>query len=90
MEKKEVARWMDTIMSIPGMNEMVKLDLKVSRKNILLMTGFIENGLEGKGSDQSPLLQSLSDEDRKVLSAIGSDCLEKAGLRELSEKLKSF
>ncbi len=32
----DVARVYDTIMSIPGMNEPVKIDIKISRKNVLI------------------------------------------------------
>lgn len=43
--KNEVAKVFDTVLSIPGMSENVKIDLKISRKNVLLLSHFIEQGL---------------------------------------------
>jgi len=37
----DVAKIYDTIMSIPGMNEKVKIDMKSSRKNVLLLNRVI-------------------------------------------------
>ena len=38
----DVAKVYDTILSIPGMNETVKIDLKISRRNGLLLNSIIE------------------------------------------------
>jgi hypothetical protein len=35
----------ETLLCRPGMNEAVKIDVKVSRKSILLQSSVIENGL---------------------------------------------
>jgi len=37
----DVAKVYDTILGIPGMNEMVKIDMKISRKNVLLLHSVI-------------------------------------------------
>jgi hypothetical protein len=89
MEKSEVAKLMDTIMSIPGMNEMVKIDFKISRKNVLLLNSVIERGLGGK-DDISGLLDSVPKETLQELKELSGACLQKAGLMELSDKLKAF
>jgi hypothetical protein len=39
----------DTILSIRGMNETVKIDLKISRKNVLLLNNVIRRGLAKMG-----------------------------------------
>jgi hypothetical protein len=84
----DVAKVYDTILSIPGMNETVKIDLKMSRKNVLLLNSVIERGLTAKDDDKaSNLLNNVPEESLKELRAIASDCLQKAGLIELSEKL---
>jgi hypothetical protein len=84
----DVAKVYDTILSIPGMNETVKIDLKMSRKNVLLLNSVIERGLTAKDDDKSSnLLNNVPEESLKELRAIASDCLQKAGLIELSEKL---
>lgn len=56
----DVAQVFDTILSIPGMNELVKIDLKISRKNVLLLNHVIERGLLAKVDDKaSNLLTSV-------------------------------
>jgi hypothetical protein len=41
----DVTNVYDTILSIPRMNDTVKIDLKISRKNVLLLHKVIERGL---------------------------------------------
>ncbi|WP_121355713.1 hypothetical protein [Flavisolibacter nicotianae] len=87
----DVAQVYGTILSIPGMNETVKIDLKISRKNILLLNQVIERGLSLKGDEvSSNLLDIMPEDSLQELTTISDDCLKKAGLVELSEKLKSF
>jgi hypothetical protein len=87
----DVAKVYDTILSIPGMNETVKIDLRISRKNVLLLNSVIERGLTVKDDDKSSnLLNSVPQETLQELNALARDCLQKAGLIELSEKLTSL
>ncbi len=85
----DVAKVYDTILSIPGMNETVKIDVKISRRNVLLLNSVIERGLTGKDADGklSNLLDIVPKETLQELSAFSVDFLKKAGLTELSEKL---
>jgi len=81
----------DLILSIPGMGEMIKIDFRVSRKIALLLNNVIERGLSAKGDEKSEgLLANMPQESLDELRAISNECLEKAGLKDLSEKLKSF
>ncbi len=41
----DIAKIYDTVLSIPGMNETVKIDLRIPRKNVLLLLKVIERGL---------------------------------------------
>lgn len=87
----DIAQVYDTILSIPGMNETVKIDLKISRKNVLLLNRVIERGLNPKPDDKSSNLLDIVPEDvLQELTTLADDCLKKAGLMALSEKLKSF
>jgi len=87
----DVAKVYDTILSIPGMNETVKIDMRISRKNVLLLNNVIERGLMVKeGDNSSSLLNSISEETVEEIRTLASDCLQKAGLTELSEKLTSL
>jgi len=84
--KNEVAKVFDTVMSIPGMSEMVKIDLKISRKNVLLLSHFIEQGLLLE-KDASSLMGNVSQEGLIDLKNVSQECLQKAGLVELNQKL---
>jgi hypothetical protein len=86
-----VAKVYDTILSMPGMNDTVKLELKITRKNILLLDGVIAKGLNGKeDNENASLLDLVSPEVAQELLMLSADCLQKAGLTALSEKLKAF
>lgn len=87
----DVARVYDTILSIPGMNETVKIDMRISRKNVLLLNSVIKRGLAAKDDDKSSnLLANMPAESLAELNNFADDCLTKAGLTELSEKLGSL
>jgi len=82
----DVAKVFDTVLSIPGMNEVVKIDLKISRKNVLLLNRVIVRGLALEKEDTG-LLASLSEEGLSELKNVSEECLQKAGLVELNQKL---
>lgn len=84
--KNDVAKVYDTVLSTPGMSEMVKIDLKISRKNVLLLSHFIEQGLLLE-KDTASLMGSVSEEGLTELRNLSQECLLKAGLVELNQKL---
>jgi hypothetical protein len=92
LAKNDVARIYDTVLSIPGMNENVKVNLQTSRKNLLLLNKVIERGLKAKETDEKVLsiLDIVSKESLDELTSIGIQLLDKAGLLEMDEKLKGF
>lgn len=91
MNTSEVAKVYDTVLSIPGMNEIVKLNIQISRKNVLLLNRIIERGLNIKDNDKSgSLMDIFSKESLQELGAFSDECLKKAGLIELNEKLKEL
>lgn len=92
LAKNDVAKVYETILSIPGMNDDVKLNLKTSRKNLLLLTKVIERGLNGKESDDKSvsILEIVPKETLQEIGEIAMQLLNKAGLSEMNEKLKSF
>jgi len=88
MTTNEVAQVLDTILSSPGMNEAVRIDMKISRRNVLLLSQIIERGLSQKGEEGSlNLFANASDDTKQEIKGLADDCLQKAGLVELSEKL---
>jgi hypothetical protein len=90
--KNDVEKVFDTILSIPGMNDEVKVSFKTSRKNLLLLNKVIERGLHGKDSEDKSLsmLEIVPKETLEQLGDIAGQLLTKAGLTEMNEKLKTF
>jgi hypothetical protein len=91
MTTSEVAKVYDTVLSIPGMNEAVKIDVKVNRKTVLLLNSVIERGLTAKDNEQGQgLLELMPKGMIEEIKNFGEECLNKAGLKELSEKMKGL
>ncbi|WP_339878824.1 hypothetical protein [uncultured Algoriphagus sp.] len=79
----------DTLLAVPGMHDTVKIDLKIPRKTVLLLTEVITLGMEQKSeSGKNPF--RISKESEEELNIIIADSLEKAGLTTLSSKLKEL
>jgi len=79
----------ETLLCSPGMSEAVKIDVKVSRKTVLLLNSVIESGT-GEGSPIQELLKLVPADDVEELQTFADECLKKAGLKELSEKMKTL
>ena len=91
LTKDEISKLYDTILSIPGMDDIIKIDLKISRKNVFILNKIIERGLALKNDSNTPDLLHLVPEDTlQELNSLANECLKKAGLTEFNEKLKSF
>lgn len=88
MTNNEVAQVFDTVLSSPGMSEQVRIDTRISRKAILLLNQILDAGFSAKDMQEGmPLSGLVSAETQEELRNLGSDCLQKAGLVEMSEKL---
>ena len=91
MTASEFAMVYDTILSIPGMEDVVKIDLRMTRKNVLILSSVIDRGLGVKGFEkENGILANVPSEALEELRKIADECLDKATLTELSEKLKSL
>ncbi len=90
--KTDVAKIYETLLSIPGMNESIKIPLSISRKNILLLCKVIERGLTVKETDDKALglPDIISKEVLNELQALPAELLEKAGLTEMNKKLQAL
>ena len=88
----DVAKVYDTILSIPGMNDEIEVNLRISRKNLLLLNKVIERGINGKESEDKSIsvLETIPKETLQEIGEIAAQLLNKAGLSEMNEKLKSF
>jgi len=72
------------------MNEAVKIDVRMNRKTVLLLNSLIEGCLCNAESRSSELLKLVPAEDADELRLFAEECLKKAGLKELSEKMKGL
>ncbi|MGF7082798.1 hypothetical protein [Mucilaginibacter sp. UYCu711] len=80
----------DTLLCSPGMSEAVKIDVKIMRKTVLLMSSIVESCLKAEGETTNELLKFVPKEDTEQLRLFCEECLNKAGLAVLSEKIKSL
>ena len=95
LSKSDITRIYETVLTVPGMNEFVKVDLKIPRKNVLLLSKIIERGMgiensEGKEGKETNILDIVPAETIEELKEVSLDLLQKAGLSEMNEKLKAF
>jgi hypothetical protein len=90
LNTNEVGQVFDAILSSPGMNDAVRIDLRITRRNVLLLTHVIEQGLGEKPEGKGGMFAYAPEAAREELKNLLGDFLEKAGLVELSEKLKAL
>lgn len=88
MTEQEIAGIYETLLSMPGMEDPVKLDLKVSRKLVLLLTHALEDWEQKQ--DPEPVLLRFIPGSRESLKQIIQECLSKSGLTDLNQKLKQL
>jgi len=92
LAKTDVSRIYDTVLSIPGMNDSIKISLNLSRKNVLLLSKIIEGGLLVKDADDKSnnVLDIVPKETLQQLLQLPEELLGKAGLTEMNQKLQSL
>lgn len=91
LSEKEIALLYETLLSAPGMNDVVKLDLRLSRKNVLLLAKVIEKGLQVKpGEALEGLVRAAGEGSLESLQQISMELLAKAGLSDMHSKLHSL
>lgn len=52
LSTNDISQVYETILSIPGMHDTVKINLQILRKNVLLLNRVIERGLTIKTDDK--------------------------------------
>lgn len=90
MATNVMAQVYETLLCSPGMNEAVKLDVKINRKTVLLLNSIIERSLVKDGEQTQGLLELIPQESIEELQQFSEECLKKAGLTQLSEKIKNL
>jgi len=88
LSKNDAQMVYETLLTSPGMNEEVKINLRIPRKSVLLLSKLIEAGLTSKGSSDSDGLFAVVDSNTfEEIKTIAVDILGKAGLTETYNKL---
>lgn len=91
LSEKEVTLLYETIMSAPGMNDAVKLDLRIPRKNVLLLVKVIEKSLQAKpGEALEGLVRAAGEGSIESIQQISLELLTKAGLLDMAGKLQTL
>ena len=80
----------ETLLCSPGMSELVKIDVKISRKAVLLLNSVIEAGVDKGNETFLELVKLVPKEDIDELKTFAEESLKKAGLKELSEKMSNL
>jgi len=80
----------ETMLSLPSMDETIKLSSGIKRKHVLLLSLVIEKGIAAESPEISNLLTAMGQEASADLIKLSQDYLEKAGLTALSQNLKSY
>jgi hypothetical protein len=84
--EKERSKVYEVLLCSPGMNDNVKVNFQMSRKEIFLLSRVIEAGLSPGVADGMTSL--IGEESRQAYRAVIEDILKKAGLSDFVEKLK--
>lgn len=87
MKSIEMTQLYETLLCSPGMKETVKVDVRISRKSILLLSQIIQKGLSESSNQTSEFATIAGAESSIELQEMLKNCLEKANLFELDERL---
>lgn len=88
---KEKSKIFETVLSSPGMNQKCKINLVMSRQNILLLSRLIEAGLM---ADQQvfddEIIAALPKESLEEFKIVHEEILRKSNLTDFYGRLKSL
>ena len=90
LSKNEAQLIYETLLTSPGMNDEVKINLRITRKNVLLLSKIMENGLSKNGNETEGLLSVINGNALEEIKTIAGDILTKAGLTETYNRLNSL
>lgn len=85
MENVEMKKTYGLLLTVPGMNEVVKLEMKLERRKVLFLCQLLTSAL---GDSKSAVLEVMTKEDVESMSVVLESCLDKAGLAALFKMLK--
>lgn len=88
--KKEITGMLGILISVPGMEDTVKLNLSLQRRQVMLLSNVIREGMKTDQGMVGDLLAVLPMECGQELIRVSSELDDKAGLSDLQEKVKQF
>lgn len=91
LSEKELDLLYQTLLSAPGMGDVVKLDIRMPRKSVLLLSKVIEKGLDtASDAPGDALVTAAGANSLEGIQQLTIELLQKAGLSEMHEKLQSL
>lgn len=78
------------LVSVPGMEDTVKLNLNLQRKQVMLLSNIIREGMKTDQGMVGDLLAVLSADCSNELIQLSEELDGKAGLTDLQQKVKQF
>ncbi len=86
---KEKSKIFQTVLSSPGMSEKCKINLVVSRQNVLLLGRLIEAGFLSENSPfEDEIVAAFKEDSMEAFKAIHEEILQKAALKDFYDRLK--
>ena len=86
---KEKSKIFQAILCSPGMADKCKINLTISRQNILLLSGVIEAGMLSENNPfKDEIIEALPKDSLSEFSEIHEEILKKGALTEFYERLK--
>lgn len=89
--KNDLPNIYEMLAVMPGMNDTVKIEIRVTRKLAFLLSKVIEKGLDFRDNENiQSLMNAFDAQPVEDLKNLPDEILRKAGLIELNEKLKNI
>jgi hypothetical protein len=89
LSKQDLSKLYETVLATPGMQDVIKIDLRMERRQVLLLHQIIQRGIALKEEDTEAGIPRVEG-NLEAIQKAASDLLTKAGLTEINEKLNSF
>ena len=86
--KNVVAEFYETLFTLEALNKEIKINLRISPKNVLIVAKVIELGLANKnGSDADGLFTVVNDKSLEEIKTICANMLSEVGLTDTYNRL---
>lgn len=92
MNKDDVGKLFETMLSLPSLKDAVKIDFKLSRMGALFFADLLERGVTTMDANDKTfsLVNFMPKETLDELRTFSQECLKKAEMTEFSENLKAM